>query len=140
MLTAAIITVVLMIACVLIHYEGLRAVSRAMPAMKVPPRRRLQLIIGAALLAHLLEITLFAVAFAGMEQLDLGQIVGPLEGDWLDYFYFSAASYTTLGMGDLLPTGAMRLTASVQSILGLVLIGWSASFTYLAMREFWDMH
>ena len=47
------------------------------------------------------------------------------------------ATYTTLGIGDLHPTGATRLIASVDSLNGLVLIGWSASFTYLTMEEFW---
>lgn len=141
MLLTSGLTLALAVSCVFIHYEALRLVSCAMPAMKVPPRRRLQLIIGVALLAHILEIALFALAFAAMEnQLGLGEIVGPVAGDWLDYFYFSAASYTTLGMGDLLPTGGLRLTASLQSLLGLVLIGWTASFTYLAMQEFWDLH
>ena len=31
----------------------------------------------------------------------------------------------------------MRLVAGVESLNGLVLIGWSASFTYLTMEEFW---
>jgi hypothetical protein len=31
----------------------------------------------------------------------------------------------------------MRLIAGVESLDGLVLIGWSASFTYLAMEEYW---
>jgi hypothetical protein len=32
----------------------------------------------------------------------------------------------------------MRLIASVESLNGLVLIGWSASFTYLSMERFWQ--
>ena len=47
------------------------------------------------------------------------------------------AIYTTLGIGDLHPNGVMRLVAGVESLNGLVLIGWSASFTYLTMEEFW---
>jgi hypothetical protein len=31
----------------------------------------------------------------------------------------------------------MRLIAGIESLNGLVLIGWSASFTYLTMEEFW---
>lgn len=141
MFTTIILTLAMMVASVFIHYEMLRLLSNAIPKMKGWPRGRLEIVIGVAMVAHILEICLFAVGFWVMQNhLDLGSIVGPLEGDWLDYFYFSAASYSTLGMGDLLPTGEMRLVASVESIGGLVLIGWSASFTYLAMVEFWGMH
>jgi hypothetical protein len=65
-----------------------------------------------------------------------GWAAGHLEDDLLDCFYFSMATVTTFGIGDLHPCGAMRLVASVESLNGLVLIGWSASFTYLTMEEF----
>ena len=48
--------------------------------------------------------------------------------------------FTTLGFGDLNPLGALRIIASLKSLTGLVLIGWSASFTYLSMQEFWEEH
>jgi hypothetical protein len=67
----------------------------------------------------------------------MGGLSGHLEGDLLDYFYFSMATYTTLGIGDLHPSGVMRLIAGIESLNGLVLIGWSASFTYLTMEELW---
>lgn len=66
-----------------------------------------------------------------------GSLAGHIEGGLLDYFYFSMATYTTLGIGDLHPSGVMRLVAGVESLNGLVFIGWSASFTYLTMEEFW---
>lgn len=141
MFATVVLTLALVVASVFIHYEILRWTSNGMENMTIPPRQRLQVFIGIALLAHVLEICMFAVCFWLMQTYwNLGAVVGALEGDWLDFFYFSAASYTTLGMGDLLPTGPMRLVASVESLAGLVLIGWSASFTYLAMRDLWDLH
>ena len=47
------------------------------------------------------------------------------------------ATYTTLEIGDLHPSGVMRLIAGVESLNGLVLIGWSASCTHLTMEELW---
>jgi hypothetical protein len=48
--------------------------------------------------------------------------------------------FTTLGTGDLVVSGPLRLIAGVESLNGLVLIGWSASFTYLSMEKFWEAH
>ena len=141
MLQTVLLTFALVVASVFVHYELFRAASNAMPRMAMPPRYRLLVVIGVAFVAHIIEICLFSLGYWLMEfGWGLGAIVGPIEGDWMDFFYFSAASYTTLGMGDLLPTGEMRILASVESLAGLVLIGWSASFTYLAMAEFWNMH
>jgi hypothetical protein len=54
-----------------------------------------------------------------------------------DCMYFSATVYSTLGFGDLVPTQAMRLLAGIESVTGLLLITWSASFTYLEMVRYW---
>ncbi|HET8693301.1 MAG TPA: potassium channel family protein [Aquabacterium sp.] len=51
--------------------------------------------------------------------------------------YFSAETYTSLGFGDLTPVGPVRLLAGVEALNGLLLIGWSASFLYIAMQRFW---
>ena len=34
----------------------------------------------------------------------------------------------------------MRLLAGVEGLLGLLMIGWSASFTYLMMEKLWLDH
>jgi hypothetical protein len=36
------------------------------------------------------------------------------------------------------PSGTVRLIAGLEALNGLVLIGWSASFTYLTMEKVWD--
>ena len=33
--------------------------------------------------------------------------------------------------------GELRLLAGVEALNGLLLIGWSASYTYIAMERFW---
>jgi hypothetical protein len=52
--------------------------------------------------------------------------------------YFSAETYTTLGYGDVLPHGDLRLLAGMQALNGMLLIGWTASYTYLSMERLWD--
>lgn len=141
MLATALLMIVVITASVVIHYEALRLISVTMERMTLPPRQRMLTIIGMTIAAHLLEIMLFAVCYDLMQHhWNLGQVEGKFGGEWVDFFYFSAASYTTLGIGDLYPTGEMRFIAGLESLTGLILIGWSTSFTYLAMRNFWDLH
>jgi hypothetical protein len=134
---AILLALVLVLATITIHYEALRKTSDIIPSLTVPYRMRILVVIVGAFLAHLAEIALYAGAFALMSKLGFGAIGGDLEGNVLDYFYLSMTSYTTLGVGDLYPTGAMRIVSAVESLNGFVLVGWSASFTYLEMERFW---
>ena len=49
-------------------------------------------------------------------------------------------SCSSLGHGDIYPLGGLRLMAGIETITGLMVIAWPASFTYLAMEKFWDLH
>jgi hypothetical protein len=121
----------LVTATVLVHYELLQFAAGLPDRLTVPTRPRVLIVIAVVLAAHVLEATLYAAAFYMMQtHLDLGTLVGHLEGNFLDFFYFS--------IGDVHPSGPMRLIAGVEALNGLVLIGWSASFTYLTMEKFWD--
>ena len=131
----------LILATITIHYEALRAISSLIPKLRAPPRARILIVIGGVFIAHFAEIVLYAFVFAVMQnRFGLGAISGVLEGNPLDFLYLSISSYTTLGVGDVYPTGPLRLVAAIESLNGLVLIGWSASFTYLAMQNFWEAH
>ena len=132
------ISLLLVTATVLLHYELLQFAATLPSRLTYPTRSRILIVIAVVLAVHLIEASLYAIAYYVIQTyLQLGSLAGHLEGDALDFFYFSIATYTTLGIGDLHPSGAMRLVAGVESLNGLVLIGWSASFTYLTMEEFW---
>jgi hypothetical protein len=45
--------------------------------------------------------------------------------------------FTTLGLGDLVPVGAVRFMTGTEALTGFVLIAWSASFTFVEMERFW---
>ena len=68
----------------------------------------------------------------------------PLSGiahdNFFGYIYFSAATYSSLGIGDVFPHGAMQFITGVQVLNGLVLIGWSVMVTYFAVQKLWDVH
>ncbi len=44
-----------------------------------------------------------------------------------------------MGFGDIVPTGPLRFVCGVEALNGLLLIGWSASFTYVFMEHFWKI-
>ena len=60
-----------------------------------------------------------------------GGLSGAEIGGLLDLVYFSATVFTTLGFGDLVPVGPIRMITSTEALAGLALITWSASFTFL---------
>jgi hypothetical protein len=99
------------------------------------------------LVLHVIEISMFAVGYYLLStQLDVGILtwIGaydkaeiPLLDDLGDFFYYSAVCYTTLGFGDFVPIGALRFMTGLEAVAGLVLITWSASFTFLEMQRYW---
>jgi hypothetical protein len=42
-----------------------------------------------------------------------------------------------VGFGDLVPHGAIRFMTGMEALTGLVMITWSASFTFLEMQRDW---
>lgn len=126
---------------VMIHYEVLRLTSILLPRLTIPARSRIVVVIGAALIAHMIAITMYAGAFYYLAKYaDLGAISGQPIETFYDYLYYSLTTYTTLGIGDYYPLGELRILTGTESLVGLVMITWSASFTYLAMEKFWGLH
>jgi len=126
---------------VLTHYETLRVTSLSLTELHIPPRPRILVVIIAAFFAHLAEVTLYAVSYMVLNEVfDAGALAGQHISGFYDYFYYSLVTYTTLGIGDLYPTEALRLLTGMESLVGLMMITWTASFTYLTMQNFWKLH
>lgn len=124
---------------VIIHYEFLYRITLLMPKMKIRHRYRIVLGVFVALTAHAAEVWIFAFAFFLMHKSEgWGHLQGNFDGSLLDCVYFSFTTYTTLGFGDIQPIGDLRYLTGLESLTGLVLITWSASFLYLEMARYWD--
>jgi hypothetical protein len=139
MLPSFMLSVGLIATCVLIHYEALRHMNESLPRVSlVNDRQKVLFAIFGALGSHLVQITLFALAFYVLHHtLGLGLIGGRFDASFATYLYFSAETYTSLGFGDIFPAGEIRILAGVEALTGLLMISWSASFSYLEMRRFW---
>ena len=142
MIPAMFASTLLVVLCILIHYEALRLTSDHLADLRiVPPRARMLFVVIACFAAHTVEVWLYGIAYyLSIEAFGLGGFGGQPVAGFEDSLYFSAVTYTSLGLGDYYPTRGLRLIAGVEALNGLVLIGWSASFTYLAMEKYWPLH
>jgi hypothetical protein len=128
----------LVAATVLVHYEALRLIGSMLPRLPIRPHQRVVVVIAGCMLAHLVEVGLYALGYAYLYSgVTFGTITGDFLPNALDFFYFSLTSYTTLGIGDVYPSGPMRVMAGIESLNGFLMISWSASFTYVIMRRNW---
>ncbi|MEX1108906.1 MAG: potassium channel family protein [Dongiaceae bacterium] len=88
----------------------------------------------------MLEVLVYALLYyVFADDLKLGSLTGDTHNRLFDFLYFSATTFTSLGIGDIYPIGPTRIVAAVESLNGLLLIAWSASFTYLVMRTYWPL-
>jgi len=133
--------VALVAATVFFHYEGLRFLSVGPWSMRMNPRMEMQVVILGVFVLHIFEIAVYGVAYwFGDLIVNIGSFAGNRALEFRDYLYFSVETYTSLGYGDIYPLGDLRLLAGIECLNGLLLLGWSASFTFLEMQRYWDRH
>jgi Ion channel len=138
----AVISVVLVVVCVLLHYEVLRKLSDWLDRMRSLHRTRVLVLILGLIATHICEIWVYSLGYGMLDGVagfgGIAKVASPAAAtEWLDYIYFSFVTYTTVGYGDLVPEGPIRFIAATEALNGWVLLGWSASFTFLEMQRFW---
>ncbi|MDD4880613.1 MAG: potassium channel family protein [Gallionellaceae bacterium] len=140
MTIALLLSALLILATTLIHFECLRGLSAILPRLAVSDRARVLFGVLGTLIAHMLEIVLYGVAYYFLrDHFSLGNFVGHFADSFATFLYFSAETYTSVGFGDIFPTGMLRMVCGFEALNGLLLIGWSASFTYVFMEHFWNI-
>ena len=138
MIAAIALAIASVIVAVIVHYECLSVLSRVSQSAIRKPRTMMLVVIFGVFVAHMFEIATFAAAYwMGDTVGGIGHFAGGGVKDSIEYFYFSAECFTSLGLGDMYPLGNLRLLAGVEVLNGQLLIAWSASFTYLIMEQVW---
>ena len=136
MLLILFVTMTTIVFTVAIHYEVLTHLSKTHFRRQWPARLLMTVGVLIVILTHVVEVWLFGLTYYALFMLGgVGEIVGDFDYGMLDCVYFSFVNYTTLGYGDLVPTGHIRFVAGSEALVGLVVIDWSASFTYLEMQR-----
>ena len=137
LLEASALSLALVLGTVYVHYESLSFISRQVGRLPHTRVRVFYVVLGT-IAAHLVEIFLYGAGYHAAELFGVGSIGGPHVRSLLSVFYFSAETFTSLGFGDNYPMSDLRLVAGIECLNGFILIGWSTSFTYLSMRDFWE--
>lgn len=127
------------IASVTLHYYALGFMYEKLPKLTLRARANISLGFIGALLTHITETFIFAVCLFWLDHVTPGSaLLSTLaEPTFGDYSYYSFVVYTSLGFGDIVPTGVLRTFTALEVLTGLILIAWTASFMYLQMQRYW---
>lgn len=141
MLTLYLINTLVVMLVVLVHYEFLYHATRLLPRMPIPSRLRVLVGVITALVAHTVEVWIFATVYYFLIRSgNYGGMEGKFTGSLMDCVYFSFTTFSTLGFGDIHPVGDIRYITGISSLTGMVLVSWTASFLYIEMQKLWKPH
>ena len=85
-------------------------------------------LVSLLLMLHLMEMIVWAVAFAICKVLP----------DFDTSLYYSLKSYTTVGYGDVLPPESWRLVGPIEAAVGILMLGWSTSIIVAAVQRLYN--
>jgi voltage-gated potassium channel len=129
-------TILLVALTLLLQCAGMAAVISFAKSSLVPDDLRLGPIRSALLMVrfmtafivlHIFEILLWAAFYRWL--------CFPL---WESAFYFSTSSYATVGYGDIVLPQMWRTLGPVESIIGVLMCGLSASFLFAIVNRLVD--
>ncbi len=138
LLNVTLLNALVVAAVVLIHNEALIRLSGVLGRMRQSHHFRLIVAVFGVLLAHTIEVWIFASVYYFMHHAEgWGALTGNFDGSLPDCVYFSFTTFTTLGYGDIEAIGDLRHLTGIEGLTGLVLITWSASFLFVEMQRYW---
>jgi len=132
----ALLALALLAACVIVQSAGMLLLihwlARVRHVLESPsvPRRiglLLRLFVWIVLL-HLIQIGLWAVVFWRAHELPTLETA----------VYFSLATYTTIGFGDVVLGPGWRVLAGIEGLAGLLLVGWSTAFVFAVVNRMYE--
>lgn len=129
------LSAVIVALCIAIHYEALNLINSLTRRFRTH-RTGLMVAMMGLFAAHVVEIWVYAGGYLIAVEWLSGSI-SVTDPSWFEFVYYSAMVYTTVGFGDIIPEGALRMMTMSEALSGLSLITWSASFTFLEMQRLW---
>lgn len=143
MILVGFITLLVVSSVVAIQVQALLLISDHLP--RFPFRHLFKVSFGliGVILVHVISIVIFGAVIYTLTHVESGRF-GHLQGaepqSLHDFIYFSFTTYTTVGYGDYVPIGPIRLLSQIEALVGLVLIACSASYIFIIMQDYWRTH
>jgi Ion channel len=138
MIISIIASIAMILLTVGIHFAALRTISTLHDRWHIPKDAMVLVSVCGVFLAHAIEIACYAATYYWLVNgMGVGGLEGRISAGFMDFYYYSTVMYTSLGIGDVSPSDHLRIISGLEGLNGLVLIGWSTSFTFLTMRRFW---
>jgi hypothetical protein len=103
-----------------VHIEHFRTPWLVLDRLLVP------LTLGAGIfLLHAAEVWIYAVVY---------RLVGAMH-TWESALFLSAGAYSTAGWPELHVPDGWRVTAALESLAGMILVGWSTAFLFQTLHR-----
>ncbi len=138
---AILISIALVLITSAIFYEILGLMLRIIGKHNLKNRALMLFLVVGIFSAHTVAVWIYGTVYWVMvHSFGAEPLSGIAHDNFFGYIYFSAATYSSLGIGDVFPHGIMQFITGVQVLNGLLLIGWSVMVTYFAVQKLWDIH
>tara|TARA_Y100001960_G_scaffold324529_1_gene405109 strand:- start:823 stop:1311 length:489 start_codon:yes stop_codon:yes gene_type:complete len=138
-----VISVLISFALTIFHYEVLGWLTTVIAKIKNVRKIHVLIAMLALTATHMISIGIYAIIYYVMINiLEVGGILNTVHThfdttSFRDLIYYSITVYTSLGFGDLVPTGGLRVISGLETLNGLILVAWTASYSYLVMSKYW---
>ena len=86
--------------------------------------------ISVLMIGHLGQVAIWAVRYWSWGEL----------GDFVNCFYFSLASFTTVGASELELSSTHRMVGAIESALGMLMFGWSTALLVALIQRVENLH
>ncbi len=140
-IVAGAISIMMVFFTISIHYEMLHLIWINSSRFRRRPHFAMYASMFIIFLTHTICVWSYAGLYWCLEHYfnfgSMGVIGVHDSSGFMNYIYFSAVTYTSVGFGDIYPKGPFRMIAGVEAINGLILIGLSVTLTYFAMERLW---
>ncbi len=138
---AILISILLVLVTTFIFYEIIGLTLKVIAKHNLRNRPLMFFLVVTIFSAHTIAVWIYgSVYWVMVHTFDATPLSGIAHDNFFGYIYFSAATYSSLGIGDVFPNGTMQFITGVQVLNGLVLIGWSVMVTYFPVQKLWDIH
>ena len=132
----AVLAVALLATCVIVQSVGMLVLihwlvrlRRVLESPSAPRRVGLLLrLFTWIVLLHLIQVSLWALVFWCAQELP----------NFETALYFSVATYTTIGFGDVVVGPGWRVLAGLEGLTGLLLVGWSTAFVFAVVNRMYE--